>query len=191
MGRNELLAAMKDRMPERRYIHTIGVADTAIELATRFNLDTKKAETAGILHDSCKYADRVWMKEVIKGENMNPLLLDYHHELWHGPVGAYVAQKEFHVEDEDVLNAIRYHTTGRANMSDLEKIIYIADMIEPNRQFSDVEELRKAAQVLPLDELMSECITHSIGFLISKGQPVFPDSFECYNDILQKRRSNI
>ena len=70
-------------------------------------------------------------------------MLDWGPEILHGPVGAWIAENEFHITNEDILNAIRYHTTGRANMSKLEKIIYIADMIEPNRKFDGVEELRE------------------------------------------------
>lgn len=191
MGRDELLLAIKDRMPEKRYIHTIGVTDTAIELAKRYGEDPKKAEVAAILHDSCKYADREWMKQIIIEQHMNRTLLQYHHELWHGPVGAYVAETEFHVADVAVLNAIRYHTTGRVGQSDLEKIVYIADMIEPNRKFPGVDELRKAAEELTLHDLMIKCLTHSISFLISKHQPVFPDSFECYNDLLLQKKGQV
>lgn len=188
MERASLLAAMKDRMPEKRYIHTIGVTDTAMALAEKFGQDPKKAEVAAILHDSCKYADRDWMKQTIIEQQMDPTLLQYHHELWHGPVGAYVAETEFGVTDMDMLNAIRFHTTGRAGMSDLEKIVYIADMIEPNRKFPDVDTLRAAAEEMTLDDLMIMCLSHSIQFLMSKHQPVFPDSFNCYNDLLLKKK---
>ncbi|MGX9135346.1 bis(5'-nucleosyl)-tetraphosphatase (symmetrical) YqeK [Rummeliibacillus sp. JY-2-4R] len=191
MERDELLLAMKDRMPEKRYIHTIGVTDTAIKLAKRFGEDPKKAEVSAILHDSCKYADREWMKQVIIEQKMDKALLEYHHELWHGPVGAYVAKKEFNIADGDMLNAIRFHTTGRAGQSNLEKIVYIADMIEPNRKFPGVDELRDAAKNLELHDLMIKCIGHSISFLISKHQPVFPDSFECYNDLLLKKKGKV
>ena len=188
MERAKLLAAMKDRMPEKRYIHTIGVTDTAMALAERFGQNPKKAEVAAILHDSCKYADREWMKQMIIEQQMDPTLLLYHHELWHGPVGAYVARQEFGVEDPDMLNAIRFHTTGRIGMSDLEKIVYIADMIEPNRKFPDVDKLREAAKTMELNDLMITCLRHSIMFLMSKHQPIFPDSFNCYNDLLLNKK---
>ncbi|AMA62766.1 MAG: bis(5'-nucleosyl)-tetraphosphatase (symmetrical) YqeK [Kurthia gibsonii] len=184
MERQQLLAAIKDRMPEKRYIHTIGVADTAMKLAARFGEDVKKAEIAGILHDVCKYANRDWMKQVIEEQQMDPTLLAYHHELWHGPVGAYVAKTEFHIEDEDVLHAIRYHTTGRAGSSNLERIIYIADLIEPNRKFPGIDELREAAEVENLHDLSLRSVRHSIAFLMKQQQAVFPDSFKFYNDLL-------
>ena len=117
---------------------------------------------------------------------MDPLLLEYHEELWHAPVGAYLATTEFGVEDEDVLNAIRYHTTGREAMSDLEKVVYIADLIEPNRKFSGVEELRQLKD-RGLDVMMEASVKHSIEFLVSKNQPVFPDSLKCYNYFVQQK----
>jgi predicted HD superfamily hydrolase involved in NAD metabolism len=90
------------------------------------------------------------------------------------------------VEDEDVLNAIRYHTTGREAMSDLEKVVYIADLIEPNRKFSGVEELRQLKD-RGLDVMMEASVKHSIEFLVSKNQPVFPDSLKCYNYFVQQK----
>ena len=181
-----VMEKMKYRMPEKRYLHTRGVAITAIHLAEKYGEDVEKAELAAILHDSVKYADKNWMRDIIVSEKMDPILLEFHHELWHAPVGSYVAKNEFKIDDEDILHAIKYHTTGRANMSPLEKIIYISDMIEPGRNFPGVNLLREKAEI-DLDDAMISCIQHSIKFLIEKKQPVFPDSFHCYNDLIQKR----
>ena len=181
-----VLVQMKDRMPEKRYIHTKGVAITAVHLAKKYGEDIDKAELAGILHDSVKYAEKEWLREKIISEKMDHNLLEYHHELWHAPVGSYVAEHEFQIHDEDILNAIKYHTTGRAGMSPLEKIIYISDMIEPSRNYPGVELLREKAEI-DLEEAMISCMVHSMTFLIDKKQPVFPDSFHCYNDLIQKK----
>ncbi len=181
-----VLVQMKDRMPEKRYIHTKGVAMTAVHLAKKYGEDIDKAELAGILHDSVKYAEKEWLREKIISEKMDPKLLEYHHELWHAPVGSYVAEHEFQIHDEDILNAIKYHTTGRAGMSPLEKIIYISDMIEPSRNYPGVELLREKAET-DLEDAMVSCMVHSMTFLIDKKQPVFPDSFHCYNDLIQKK----
>ncbi|WP_313891780.1 bis(5'-nucleosyl)-tetraphosphatase (symmetrical) YqeK [Psychrobacillus sp.] len=181
-----LLEKMKERMPEKRYVHTKGVAITAINLAEKYQVDPEKAEVAAILHDSVKFADKEWLQEKIISEKMDPLLLSFHHELWHGPVGSYVAKNEFGIDDQEILDAIRFHTTGRAGMSKLEKIIYVSDMIEPNRDFQGIEMLREKVSS-DLEEAMISCVTHSIRFLIEKKQPVFPDSFHCYNDLIQKR----
>jgi predicted HD superfamily hydrolase involved in NAD metabolism len=179
MDQSAMLQKVKKRLPENRYNHVLGVLGTAVELAKRFNVPEEKAQVAAILHDVAKFSDRQWMQSVIISQKMDPLLLDYHAELWHAPVGSYVASYEFGVNDEDVLNAIRYHTTGRAGMSDLEKVIYIADMVEPNRKFTGVDELRQLKEQ-GLDVMMEACIKHSIEFLVSKNQPVFPDSLKCY-----------
>lgn len=186
MEPSQMLEIVKERLPEKRFTHVLGVVDAAKELAAEFNVSVPHAEIAAILHDVAKFSDREWMKSIIVAEKMDPLLLEYHSELWHAPVGAYLAKTEFGVEHEDVLNAIRYHTTGREGMSDLEKVVYIADLIEPNRKFSGVEELRQLKE-RGLDVMMEASVKHSIEFLVSKNQPVFPDSLKCYNDFVQQK----
>lgn len=188
MEREQYLAAIKPRMPEKRYIHTIGVMETAISLAQKYGEDVKKAETAAILHDIAKYADIEWMENIVRDKNLDPRLIGWGSELLHGPVGAYIAENEFGITDQEMLNAIRFHTTGRASMSDLEKIIFVADMIEPNRRFDGVDRLRKKAQK-NLDKAMRACVRHTLAFLIDTKQPIFPLSIECYNDMMNREDS--
>lgn len=185
MEREALLSAIKDRMPEKRYIHTIGVMETAIRLAHQYGENQKKAEIAAILHDIAKYADVEWMKKVVIDQQLDARLLDWDAEILHGPVGAWIAQTEFHINDEAILNAIRYHTTGRANMTKFEKIIFVADMIEPNRKFHGVEELRAFADV-NLDDAFRACVTHTLSFLIASQQAIYPVSIECYNSLMRE-----
>jgi len=189
MNKDELLNAIRTRMPEKRYVHTLGVMETAIRLAKVYDVSETDAELAAILHDVVKFADRDWMKQVIVDQQMDPTLLKFHHELWHAPVGAFVAQREFGVTNQDVLNAICYHTTGRAHMGKLEKIIYCADMIEPNRQFPGVEELREQDEQ-GLEALTKLCVKRSIQFLMQKNQPVYPDSIHCYNDLVTRKEND-
>ncbi|OHX53547.1 phosphohydrolase [Planococcus salinarum] len=186
MDQSKMLQLVKKRLPDNRYAHVVGVLNTATALAIRFGVPQEKAQVAAILHDVAKFSDKEWMKSIMEKEAMDPLLLEYHSELWHAPVGAYVAAYEFGVEDEDVLNAIRYHTTGRAGMSDLEKVVYIADLVEPNRKFKGVEELRQLKEQ-GLDVMMEACVKHSIDFLVSKNQPVYPDSLKCYEYFVQQK----
>ncbi|WP_341960870.1 bis(5'-nucleosyl)-tetraphosphatase (symmetrical) YqeK [Planococcus maritimus] len=181
-----MLQKVKERLPEKRYPHVLGVMNTAVALAKVYGVSEEQARIAAILHDVAKYADRDWMRGIIEKENMDPLLLDYHHELWHAPVGAYLAAYEFGVADQEILDAIRYHTTGRAAMTDLEKIVYIADMIEPSRKFPGVERLR-AMKNDGLDQLMEASIRQSIEFLTSKNQPVYPDSLKCLKHFEQQK----
>ncbi|MFY3791005.1 bis(5'-nucleosyl)-tetraphosphatase (symmetrical) YqeK [Ureibacillus sp. MALMAid1270] len=184
MERADYLEAIKTRMPEKRYIHTIGVMETAVRLAELYGEDVKSAETAAILHDIAKYADEDWMIQIVKENGLDERLIDWGPEILHGPVGAWIAEHEFNISDKDILNSIHYHTTGRAGMSKLEKIIYIADMIEPNRNFDGVEKLRNKAEK-DLEKAMRACIRHSIKFLVKTKQPIFPVSIECYNDLIE------
>lgn len=178
--KDEWFPIIQSRMTEKRYVHTLGVAETAMELAKIYGEDVQKAEIAGLLHDICKYADKAWMADQIKAHHLDATLLDFHHELWHGPVGSVVARDEFGVEDEDIRNAIHYHTSGRAGMSKLEKIIYVADMIEPNRNYPKVEELRDLAHK-DLELAMRYGVRHTLQHLIKQKQTVYPDSLFCYN----------
>jgi predicted HD superfamily hydrolase involved in NAD metabolism len=184
MERDDYLEAIKSRMPEKRFIHTIGVMETAIKLAEIYEENVKSAETAAILHDIAKYADEKWMIQTVKEYGLDERLVDWGPELLHGPVGAWIAEHEFEIHDEDILNSIRYHTTGRIGMSKLEKIIFIADMIEPNRRFDGVEKLRNKAEK-DLDKAMRSCIRHSIKFLIKSKQKIYPLSIDCYNDFVE------
>ncbi|TDL34477.1 HD domain-containing protein [Jeotgalibacillus sp. S-D1] len=189
MNREEALAHVKEVLPEQRYVHTLGVIDTAKALAKAYGANVEHAETAAILHDMAKHQDRDAMKNLIQEENIDPRLLLFHHELWHAPVGAYLAKMTMGVESQDVLNAIRFHTTGRAEMGLLEKIIYLADSIEPGRKFPGVEYIREAAYK-DLDEALRRAVKQSILFLIEKKQRIFPDTLECYNDLMLQKEKN-
>lgn len=180
-----MLAAIKGRMPEKRYIHTIGVMETAIALASKYGEDPKKAEMAAIFHDIAKYADVDWMESIVKEQQLDQRLIGWNSEILHGPIGAWLIEHEFHINDEDILNAIRFHTTGRANMTTFEKVIYVADMIEPNRKFEGVEQLRQIANE-DLQQAFVECVTHTLSFLIESRQAIYPVSIECYNSLMRE-----
>ena len=181
----EILQVVKEKMPEKRYIHTLGVRDTAVILAKRYGANIDAAITAAIIHDIAKYADLQWMRQIVRDHALDPALLPWGKEILHGPIGAVIGKEQFGIEDGDILNAMRYHTTGRVNMSKLEKIIYVADMIEPNRQFEGVERLRKLAEE-NLDKAMKACVTHTISFLVATEQRIYPLSIECYNDFMRE-----
>ncbi|MDM5298818.1 bis(5'-nucleosyl)-tetraphosphatase (symmetrical) YqeK [Bacillus pumilus] len=185
MNREEALSCVKEQLTEHRYTHTIGVMNTAISLAERFGADVKKAELAAIFHDYAKFRPKEEMKGIIQKERMNPLLLDYSPELWHAPVGAYLVKKEAGMDDQDILTAIEFHTSGRPDMTLLEKVIYVADYIEPGRHFPGVEEVRVLAES-DLDSALIQSLKNTISFLIKKNQPVFPDTLATYNSLVQK-----
>ncbi|WP_019720540.1 bis(5'-nucleosyl)-tetraphosphatase (symmetrical) YqeK [Heyndrickxia coagulans] len=185
MEREKALELVKAQLTERRYIHTLGVAESAVRLAEKYHADRKKAELAAIFHDYAKFRPEEEMKQIIIDQKMDERLLSFHHELWHAPVGAYLVEKEAGITDREVLDAIKYHTSGRAGMTLLEKIVYLADYIEPGRNFPGVEEARRLAGK-DLDEAVLYAARHTIAFLIGRNQPVFPDTIALYNDLVMK-----
>ena len=186
MELDQLKVELSSRMPAARFDHVLRVTETAKALATAYDVSVKAAEQAALFHDIAKYMDQEALRLILVEEKLDQRLLLFHHELWHGPAGAIIANREFGVDNQDVLNAIRYHTTGRARMSVLEKVIYVADMIEPGRDFPGVEKLRAIAKE-NIHQVMEACIHQSVQFLVSKKVPVFPDSIDCYNEHVIQR----
>ena len=143
----KLTKAMEETLSGKRFQHTLGVAYTAAAMAMKYDVDVKKALIAGLLHDCAKcMSDEKLLKlsekdniEVTDVERRNPYLL-------HAKVGAMLARKEYDIEDDEILNAITYHTTGRPGMTDLEKIVFVADYIEPGRDKApNLDKVRKLA----------------------------------------------
>jgi predicted HD superfamily hydrolase involved in NAD metabolism len=187
MNREEALEIVKKQLTEHRYRHTLGVMETAIALAEQYGANVKKAELAAIFHDYAKFRPKDEMKHIIATNGFPADLLEYNSELWHAPAGAYLVEHEAGIKDSEVLDAIRWHTSGRPGMTLLEKIIYLADYIEPGRQFPGVEEVREIAQV-DLDMAVLKAVQNTILFLMKKNQTVYPDSFYTYNNLVQNRR---
>lgn len=181
---DEMYEYIKGSLNDKRYIHTLGVISVAKKLAQINNVDEKKAEIAALCHDIAKYIKADEAMKIMKENNIN--LDEYEKntpELWHGIIGPIYAKKELKIEDEEILNAIRYHTTGRENMSDLEKIIYIADMIEPSRVFEGVEEIREIT-LKDLNKGMIAGLNHSISYLLSKGVLIDINTIKARNYLL-------
>ncbi|MBI0576419.1 bis(5'-nucleosyl)-tetraphosphatase (symmetrical) YqeK [Neobacillus cucumis] len=185
MERNEALKVVKEQLTDHRYQHTLGVMETAIILAKQVGADEKKAELAAIFHDYAKFRPKEEMREIILTQGFPQDLLEYNAELWHAPAGAYLVEKEAGITDTEVLTAIRYHTSGRIGMSLLEKVIYLADYIEPGRHFPGVEEVREMAKE-NLDKALIKSIQNTISFLLKKNQPIYPETFQTYNDLVKK-----
>ena len=187
MERNKALEIVKKQLTEKRFIHTIGVMETALELAGIYGADLKKTELAAIFHDYAKYRPKDEMREIIEKEDFPSLLLEYPDELLHAPAGAYLVKKEVGIDDQEIFDAIYYHTTGRENMSLLEKIIFLADYIEPNRPlFPGLEETRKLAKQ-DLDGAVLLALANTIAYLAGKKTPIYPDTFHAYNSLLLKK----
>ncbi|TYQ15933.1 UNVERIFIED_CONTAM: putative HD superfamily hydrolase involved in NAD metabolism [Acetivibrio alkalicellulosi] len=187
MNREEIKLKLKECISEKRYIHSLNVMDTAIELALRYGQDEEKAAIAGLLHDCAKDIGIDEIFTICEKHKLNVNEVEMlQPKLLHGPVGAVVAMEEFNVHDEDILNAIRYHTLGRENMTILEKIVFIADYIEPGRDFIGIEEVREIA-FEDLDKTMIISIDNIISHIIAKGVLIHPIAIDTRNDIIKKR----
>jgi nicotinate-nucleotide adenylyltransferase len=182
------LADIEERIykeiPEKRKQHTIGVVNTAMKLAEHYGADLYKTRIAALYHDYCKDVGIHRLDRYVEEYELCSKYKNQPH-LSHGKVAAERIKKELGIEDEDVLNALRYHTTGRKGMSLLEKVIYLADAIEPNRVYPGVEELRERAWV-DLDEALLLAINQTISYVEKKGCALDQDTLEAQKD-LQKR----
>lgn len=188
MDKKEALEIVKKQLTDHRYEHTLGVVKTAKKLASLYNVDVEQAQLAAIFHDYAKFRPKEEMKQIIIEEKMEPDLLLYGTELWHAPVGAFLVKKEVGIQDEEVLNAIRYHTTGRPNMTKLEKVVFLADFIEPNRSFKGVEKARELAKE-SLNEAVLFALQHTTVFLMKHHRSVYPGTIFTYNSLIKELKS--
>ncbi|MCE5006327.1 bis(5'-nucleosyl)-tetraphosphatase (symmetrical) YqeK [Staphylococcus equorum] len=179
---DQAVSLVKDKLPEKRFNHSLRVAETAVKLAEIYDGDKDKAELAGILHDYCKYDDLGSMYQIVTQNELDSNLLSYGSEILHGPVAALIMNQQFDVTDEEVLLAIKNHTTGRAQMTKTEKLIFIADYIEPGRQTPGVEEIRDLAYNQgSLDKTIYEISKRTVLYLINKDINVYDATIACLN----------
>ena len=175
MKREKMAYRLKKELDAARYAHTLGVEKTAREMAEKFGVDEEKAALAGLLHDCAKCMPLSQMTKAAKNEKLDPVMKESK-ALMHAVAGAHVAQDVYDVHDPEVLGAIRWHTTGHANMTKLEKIVYLADMIEPNRKPNPgLEALRKLCMT-DLDEAMHMALLMSLDHVREQGKPLHPDT---------------
>lgn len=180
----EMNLYLKENLQEKRYIHVKGVVETAKKLAELNSISEEKAEIAALAHDVAKNLSKDKMREIITENNITITSLEENNSnLWHSIIAPIVARDKLGIEDEEILDSIRWHTTGKENMSVLAKIIYIADMIEPNRNFSGVEEIRKIT-FDNLDSGVYNGLTHSIQFLLTKNLLIDENTIKARNYFL-------
>ncbi|MGT2770809.1 bis(5'-nucleosyl)-tetraphosphatase (symmetrical) YqeK [Streptococcus intermedius] len=178
--RDQLLVKMQQLLPEKRLKHCLGVEQTAIELAERFGVDREKAGLAGLLHDYAKKLSDEEFLALIDKYDLDPKLKNWGNNVWHGMVGIYKIQEDLGLSDPEILRAIEIHTVGSAQMSDLDKVVYVADYIEPNRDFPGVEEAREIARI-SLNRAVAYETAHTVEYLAHQGLPIFPQTLETYN----------
>lgn len=179
---NEAIEIVKEKLPEKRFNHSLRVAETAVKLADIYDGDKDKAELAGVLHDYSKYDDLGTMYQVVTQHDLDSNLLSYGSEILHGPVCAVIMKEKYGIDDQEVLDAIHFHTTGRAQMSKTEKIVFIADYIEPKRTIPGVEDIREMAeQPGNLDKTIYEISKRTVLFLIGNDISVYKATIDCLN----------
>lgn len=184
MSIEEYRSLIRTRMGEKRYIHSLNVAKAAVKLAQRYNADVNKAETAGILHDCCKEIPKEEMLQII---NSGGIILDTveknSSKLWHSIAGSVYVRDTLNINDEDIINSIKYHTTGRAGMSLLEKIIFVADFISDERNYNGVDIMREKAFNC-LEDSMLFGLKFTITDLANRNLTIHSNAINCYNDII-------
>ncbi|KGG80182.1 phosphohydrolase [Caloranaerobacter azorensis H53214] len=187
---HEIKEKLKNYISEERFIHSIGVMETAEKLAEIYGCDKYKAQLAGLLHDCGKLKDdRELLKKAFEFGIILDDIEDVNIALLHGPLGAEIAKSEFGIKDLEILNAIRYHTTGRENMNLLEKIIYIADCIEPNRDFPCVKTLRELA-FSDLDKAILTAMGNTIKYVVDNGWILDVETIKARNFLIKKYKDN-
>ncbi len=173
---------------EKRYEHTLGVAYTAVALAMRYEASIKSAELAGLLHDCAKCIEDDKKISICEKHNINITEIERRNPyLLHAKVGSFLAMETYKVHDTDIINAILNHTTGRPGMSMLEKIIFVADYIEPNRHHApNLTEIRKMA-FIDLDKAMLLILKDTLLYLSSVENEIDPmtqKTYDYYKDIV-------
>lgn len=172
---------LENKLKKDRFQHTLGVMYTAGSLAMRYSENLEEALTAGLLHDCAKYAS---IKEQIKQCKKYQIKLEKAEleipALIHAKLGAYLAEKKYGIENPRVLDAIRYHTTGRPHMSMLDKIIYLADYIEPGRKMiPGLPEIRNLS-FIDINRAVCQCAAATLKYLEASKRPIDPMTRKTY-----------
>ncbi len=181
---------LSQRVGAKRLAHSINVAKVARRLAKAYGADPDKARIAGILHDWDKGLsnEEVRDRALELGVQVDPMVITDMPWLLHGPTAAAALAREYPHLGADVFQAISRHTSGAADMSPLDCIIYIADIIEPNRTFGDmegIERLRSLVGEVPLEELYFHAFKYTLEFLISTDRVLYPATIETWNILMR------
>lgn len=185
IDKESLFSWLKDNLSEKRYIHSIGTAECARDLAIKFGLDSEKAYMAGLLHDCAKCFSNEKLMEIINN-NLNVQKVELmNYKTLHAPVSAFIARNDFGVEDNEILSAIRWHTLGKIDMTDFEKIIFLADKIEPKTRDKDyLDDVRNhLKEENGLNKAMLKCYKETIKSLVKRDLKICPVTIDIYNNL--------
>lgn len=171
-------------LSEKRRAHVYGVVETAKKLAEKYGCDINKAETAALFHDMFRSTPVEVLNMYIRQLGLDDTYLN-NANLAHGPIAAVIMNRDYGIDDQEVLNAVKYHTTGRAGMSTLEKVIYLADAIEPGRNYPDVDKVRKLVEI-SLEKACLFSMEHSINYIRERGLFLHEDTIKARDYLLEK-----
>ena len=186
MDYEKIKEILRERLTEKRYIHSLCVADEAKRLALRYGADSEKAYLAGLLHDITKTASKeqqllffsqfgIMLDEITKSSE----------KLWHAVTGAGYIENVLKITDSQILSAVRYHTTAKAGMTTFEKILYLADFTSADRDYPDVDVMRQKVDK-SMEEAMEYALSYTINELVEKRCQIHSDTFMAYNDIIKR-----
>lgn len=183
-----IIELIRSKLELRRFQHSLNVAESARYLAEKYGGDADKAYTAGLLHDVMKNSSPEEQLGVITEAGIELLPEERaNKKLWHAIAGAAYIKNVMGIDDKELYKAVRYHTTGRAKMTLLEKIVYLADYISAERNYKDVDVMRKLC-----DESMDEAVLYALEFgipdLVRRGSVIHPDSLDLYNESVMKKQ---
>lgn len=180
INRESALALLRKNLNDSRYAHCLRVEATAIDLAKHYEANTEKAGIAGLLHDIMKQQDDEDMRDVIISENLDLDMLSYGNNIWHGPIAATYVSKHLGIEDKEILHAIKIHTTGSSDMSLIDKIVYVADYIEPEHDFKEANKTRQLAYE-DIDQAVSYQTQQELLYLVENKVKIYPNTIYTYN----------
>ncbi|MEY8458878.1 bis(5'-nucleosyl)-tetraphosphatase (symmetrical) YqeK [Lactococcus ileimucosae] len=184
LSRESLLEKIKGQMSEKRFKHILGVEKAAIALAEKYGVNVHKASLAALLHDYAKETEDQVFLGLIDKYNLDADLKNWSNNIWHGRVGIYKIQEDLGLKDPEILHAIEVHTVGSAEMSDLAKVLYVADYIEEGRDFPGVIEARAIAD-RSLNMAVAFETMRLIAYLAELRVKIYPQSIETYNAFIK------
>ncbi len=176
---------LKTNLSEERYEHSLGTAECAKELAKKFGLDGEKAYFTGLIHDCAKCLSKEETEDIIKNHIQLEKEELYSPKTHHAPVGAYIAKSVFKVNDEEILSAIRWHTIGKINMTNFEKIIFLADKIESRTRPCNICTPIREALNTSLDTALLLCYKNTIKSLVDRELRICTSTIDIYNSLLK------
>ena len=177
----EIIASLKSRLTGERFIHSLNVADMAKELAAIYGCDEGKAYYAGLIHDCTKNTPEEKQLKIMRDAGIELTELEMNNKkLWHAISGSAFIQSEYGITDPEIVSAVRYHTTGKADMTLLQKIIYVADFTSAERDYHNVNEIRHYART-DIDRAVFEGADFCIKELEKHGRDIHPDTVAARN----------